>query len=989
MAQSVDTIKLSEGGVLVELDNDKFEVNQPNEAENWSQREFLNIRHALRGLPAIRNWVRETFASGFRRNNAWSFKIEDEDDEFLFPLRMSSTGSGNVNYTAYLLIGNCPDSDKFPTPEIQEASADIITIQRSFANGTFTSKLVTPSKNTYNLYAVYFGSPYPNSESNKTYYFLGLPKVKGKYYIHQVNDKFHQGTNQMAWSNNNPDMTMPPALTKRSSIGVQGSYSSITQTFTIKYEGGSSYGMNWPANKRLVIKTDYSVRQPAFVFNISRPVSLGKEGGQCGLYLFDFAAKKVKLISGYFFGEELVFDALYPDSEMGMPTLWLQSKIDYGNDIVYRIEIIQSLVYTFYNPALSQPEKFELAIGERINAGDGYEWVDGLAKETADRIGGDASLQGQLTAIGVRVGTLENLGNYVGSFATFADLPDNKSSFPNDITINDFTTIRVDETHNNLPSRYVASAIDETTGAITWTYDLTYSNSGGGADNPSQGTNKINASDGSGGWRDTQFYIEDGETVNGNTQKFIVAGGSGGSTVGFVQHGFRSRVASPSSGSGTRGVAELSGGHLLAYREMVPSQKAELTYIGLQITRTDSQTGELQRSASLEYGGLTIQGDNKTASLNDTDGLSLQIGATQTTAKAGEINVNVTGGTGGANTSITPMSVKVVSAGSNMGSSYSVSSVLKNNGLKIYQKSQENAETDGDFLEVSYQGSNGVVYAKTTLDLETEGSLIHTIYGDEGTSGDLRTDDAFVVRVANPTGAEQEYQTILTTMRMNTSATAAKRVVFLMPSAEVDDIDYVGAKALITKEYVDEKVAKNTEERFATPPLIYTSTAWFANAFSNYPVINFGCESKTVAPSANSTTGMTNFVPVLVRTKLYGTSTNTKTRNAYFYRLRFVISSPAANSGGYVKFTLYKASNGTTNYSQFGNTYTHTVGSVSAGGTNEYFITNSNFGIGTYGASAVTDGERLYVQMFTDASTQLSAIAASTLLTVEWEFGWW
>ena len=78
------------------------------------------------------------------------------------------------------------------------------------------------------------------------------------------------------------------------------------------------------------------------------------------------------------------------------------------------------------------------------------------------------------TSVSARIESLENLGQYAGAFDTRASVPANKSGFSNGITINDFVTVRVDETRSNAVTRYVATAINSS-GVITWTYDLTYS----------------------------------------------------------------------------------------------------------------------------------------------------------------------------------------------------------------------------------------------------------------------------------------------------------------------------------------------------------------------------------------------------------------------------------------------------------------------------------------------------------------------------------
>lgn len=76
-------------------------------------------------------------------------------------------------------------------------------------------------------------------------------------------------------------------------------------------------------------------------------------------------------------------------------------------------------------------------------------------------------------ALETRIVALEELGQYVGSYDKYSDVPNNKSAFEH-ITINDFVNVRADENHGNLTTRYVATAINPSTGVITWTYDITY-----------------------------------------------------------------------------------------------------------------------------------------------------------------------------------------------------------------------------------------------------------------------------------------------------------------------------------------------------------------------------------------------------------------------------------------------------------------------------------------------------------------------------------
>lgn len=72
-----------------------------------------------------------------------------------------------------------------------------------------------------------------------------------------------------------------------------------------------------------------------------------------------------------------------------------------------------------------------------------------------------------------RIEALENMGSYVGTFDTYALVPNNKSGF-SQITVNDYINVRADENHSNLTTRYIATAINKTTGVITWAYDITY-----------------------------------------------------------------------------------------------------------------------------------------------------------------------------------------------------------------------------------------------------------------------------------------------------------------------------------------------------------------------------------------------------------------------------------------------------------------------------------------------------------------------------------
>ena len=100
-----------------------------------------------------------------------------------------------------------------------------------------------------------------------------------------------------------------------------------------------------------------------------------------------------------------------------------------------------------------------------------------------------------------RIESLENLGIFVGSHPTFASVPTAETAFPG-ITVNDFITVRQDETKGGAVTGYIASAI--TAGVITWTYDVTYSTDiTGKADDVPAATIKPQSRTSS-GWVDTE-----------------------------------------------------------------------------------------------------------------------------------------------------------------------------------------------------------------------------------------------------------------------------------------------------------------------------------------------------------------------------------------------------------------------------------------------------------------------------------------------------
>lgn len=81
--------------------------------------------------------------------------------------------------------------------------------------------------------------------------------------------------------------------------------------------------------------------------------------------------------------------------------------------------------------------------------------------------------QNALDGLDSRLTSHEQLGHFVGSFATRASVPNNISGFPGGIFTNDFITVRADETHGGESTRYTVTAIN--LGVIDWTYDITLS----------------------------------------------------------------------------------------------------------------------------------------------------------------------------------------------------------------------------------------------------------------------------------------------------------------------------------------------------------------------------------------------------------------------------------------------------------------------------------------------------------------------------------
>jgi hypothetical protein len=67
--------------------------------------------------------------------------------------------------------------------------------------------------------------------------------------------------------------------------------------------------------------------------------------------------------------------------------------------------------------------------------------------------GTSLATEAQVHLVASRIDSLDALGHYAGAFDTKASLPTNKNGFANGMTINDFVTIRTDETKDGATIR--------------------------------------------------------------------------------------------------------------------------------------------------------------------------------------------------------------------------------------------------------------------------------------------------------------------------------------------------------------------------------------------------------------------------------------------------------------------------------------------------------------------------------------------------------
>jgi len=135
-------------------------------------------------------------------------------------------------------------------------------------------------------------------------------------------------------------------------------------------------------------------------------------------------------------------------------------------------------------PAGASGESVAIAL-DHIVVGSGNGIMDSgvpLA-QIEDAIAGEAlTRQLQINTVNTRIDGIGNLGFYVGAFDNFATpqipgntiVPTNIAQFAGSVSLNDFITVRQDETQDSASTRYIIMDIDGN-GNITWGYDITYS----------------------------------------------------------------------------------------------------------------------------------------------------------------------------------------------------------------------------------------------------------------------------------------------------------------------------------------------------------------------------------------------------------------------------------------------------------------------------------------------------------------------------------
>ncbi|MDR2942445.1 MAG: hypothetical protein LBV17_07640, partial [Treponema sp.] len=104
----------------------------------------------------------------------------------------------------------------------------------------------------------------------------------------------------------------------------------------------------------------------------------------------------------------------------------------------------------------TQDEPLKIVDGAFVTPDELHEEKETRIKGDIDTLNDAKNYTDQTTAnLNLKINSIENLGHYAGAFDAYALLPANTSEYPSGITVNDFATIRADETHGGDVTRYV------------------------------------------------------------------------------------------------------------------------------------------------------------------------------------------------------------------------------------------------------------------------------------------------------------------------------------------------------------------------------------------------------------------------------------------------------------------------------------------------------------------------------------------------------
>lgn len=133
-----------------------------------------------------------------------------------------------------------------------------------------------------------------------------------------------------------------------------------------------------------------------------------------------------------------------------------------------------------------------------------------------------ATINDQLSLLNARIDGMAEMGRYLGTFNTYADIPKTTAGWDGEEGINDFVNVRQDENHGGDATRYIISAIVGPD--ITWTYDLSLSTDVSGKADKVGGAieNHIASLDSTGNLKDSGVPVS---SVGTDTTKLPLAGG--------------------------------------------------------------------------------------------------------------------------------------------------------------------------------------------------------------------------------------------------------------------------------------------------------------------------------------------------------------------------------------------------------------------------------------------------------------------------------